>query len=337
LFLHFFGEMMRRKLIVSVGLLAVAAVSSFSALAQSSTTAYPTKPIKLIVPTAAGGGYDNIGRLMAEKLGTELGNQWVVENRTGAGTVVGTQAAARAPADGYTLVVGGLANIAFNPGLYEKLPYNPSTDLVPIALVGSFSYTLVGNKDIAQNSLRELIDFARANPGKLTIAHGGVGTGQHVAAALLKSLAKIDILEVPYKGAQAAYTDLLGGRVDLFFDNTTTVRPFVDTARAKALATSSSSREALLPQVSTGQEAGLPGLVLESWIGLFAPANTPPANIEKLRVAVANVMLNTDIRKRLEATGVRTFSMNARETERFVKSETDKWTQFLRQAGIKAE
>jgi tripartite-type tricarboxylate transporter receptor subunit TctC len=169
------------------------------------------------------------------------------------------------------------------------------------------------------------------------VAHGGVGTGQHVAAALLKSLAKIDILEVPYKGAQAAYTDLLGGRVDLFFDNTSTVRPFVDTGRTKAVVTSSSARESLLPQVPTGQEAGLPGLVLESWIGLFAPANTPPAAIDKLRAAVSNVMQTTDIRKRLEGSGVRPLSMNAKDTEKFVKNETEKWTQFLRQAGIKAE
>jgi tripartite-type tricarboxylate transporter receptor subunit TctC len=321
---------------VLLGLATMGSVG-LTALAQTPPSAFPNKPIKLIVPTAAGGGYDNIGRLLAEKLGTELGNSWVVENRTGAGTVVGTQAAARAAPDGYTLLVGGLANIAFNPGLYEKLPYNPSTDFIPIALVGSFSYTLVSNKDFAHNSLKEVIDFARANPGKLTVAHGGVGTGQHVGAALLKSLAKVDMLEVPYKGAQAAYTDLLGGRVDLFFDNTSTVRPFVDAGRTKAIVTSSSARESLLPQVPTGQEAGLPGLVLESWIGLFAPANTPPAAIEKLRVAVSSVMQTTDIRKRLEGSGVRPLTMNAKDTERFVKTETEKWTQFLRQAGIKAE
>jgi tripartite-type tricarboxylate transporter receptor subunit TctC len=316
----------------------VLGIGLFSSTSFGQATApYPNRPIKLIVPTAAGGGYDNIGRLVAEKLGVELNSPWVVENRTGAGTVVGTQAAARSPADGYTLLVGGLANIAFNPGLYEKLSYNPSTDLVPVALVGSFSYTLVGGKDFAHNSLKDLIDFAKLNPGKLTIAHGGVGTGQHVAAALLKSLAKIDLVEVPYKGSQAAYTDLLGGRIDLFFDNTSTVRPFTESGRAKAIVTSSAARETLLPQVPTGQEAGLTGLVLESWIGLFAPANTPVVAIEKLRTALASVMQNSDIRKRLEASGVRPISMNAKDTERFVKTETEKWTQFLRQAGIKAE
>ncbi len=298
---------------------------------------YPAKAIKVIVPSAPGGGYDTIGRLLSDRLAAELGQPFVVENRTGSGSVVGTQAVAIAPADGYTLLMGGMANIAFNPGLYDKLPYNPVTDFVPVALVGSFSYTLVGRKDLPQSTLREVIDFAKANPGKLTIATAGTGTGQHVAAALLKNLAKVDILEVPYKGAQPAYVDIFGGRVDLFFDNTSTVRPLVDSGRAKAIVTSSSGREPLLPQVPSAPESGLPGLVLESWIGLFAPANTPRPVIEKLRAAVAHVMQTTDLRKRLEASGVRPITMTPSETERFVKAETEKWPQFLRQAGIKAE
>ena len=313
--------------------LAAAAFACMPAMAQT----YPAKPIKVIVPTAPGGGYDAIGRLLADKLAPELGQPLVVENRTGSGTVVGTQVAAQAPADGYTLLIGGLANIAFNPGLYEKLPYKPSTDFVPVALVGTFSYTLVARKDLPQSTLREIIDFAKANPGKLTIATGGTGTGQHVAAALFTNLAKIDILEVPYKGAQAVYTDLFGGRVDLFFDNTATARPFVDGGRAKPIVTSNSGRDPQMPQVPDGREAGLPGLVLESWIGLFAPASTPQPVIEKLRTAVSKVMQNPDVLKRLETSGIRPISMTPKETERFVKAESEKWAQFLRNAGIKAE
>ncbi len=298
---------------------------------------YPVKAIRLIVPSAPGGGYDTIGRLVSDKLTAELGQPIVVENRTGSGTVVGTQAAAVAQADGYTLLMGGLANIAFNPGLYEKLPYNPVTDLVPVAIVGSFSYTLVARKDLAQSTLREIIDFAKANPGKLSIATAGVGTGQHVAAALLKNLAKIDILEVPYKGALPAYTDIFGGRVDLFFDNTSTVRPFVESGKGKAIVTSSSVRDPLVPQTPTGREAGLPNLTLESWIGVFAPANTPQPVVDKLRAAVSHVMQTTDLRKRLEASGVRPLSMTPSETDRFVRTEVEKWSRFIRQAGIKAE
>jgi tripartite-type tricarboxylate transporter receptor subunit TctC len=312
----------------------IAAAFAFGpAMAQT----YPAKPIRVIVPSAPGGGYDTIGRLLSDRLAAELGQPVVVENRSGSGTIVGTQAVATAPADGYTLLMGGLANIAFNPGLYDKLPYNSSTDFVPVALVGSFSYTLVGRKDLPQSTLREVIDFAKANPGKLTIATAGSGTGQHVAAALFKSLARVDILEVPYKGAQPAYIDIFGGRVDLFFDNTSTVRPFLEGGRVKAIVTSNSGRDPLVPQVPSGREAGLPGMVLESWIGLFAPAHTPKPVIEKLRAAVTQVMQTSDLRKRLETSGVRPITMTPGETERFVKAETEKWPQFLRQAGIKAE
>ena len=306
-----------------------AACASLPAMAQS----YPTKPIKVIVASAPGGGYDAVGRLLSDRLAPELGQPLVVENRPG---VVGNQAAAQAPPDGYTLLVGGLANMALNPGLYDKLPYK-TADFVPVALVGTFSYTLVGSKDLAQSTLREVIDFAKANPGKLTIATSGNGTGQHVAAALLKNLAKIDILEVPYKGAQPACTDLFGGRVDLFFDNTATVRPYVETGRAKPIVTSNAGRDPLMPQVPDGREAGLPGLTLESWIGLFAPAQTPQPVIEKLRAAVARAMQSPDAARRMETLGIRPLSMAPKDTERFVNAESEKWAKFLRSAGIKAQ
>ena len=314
-----------------------ALVIAMTALAGTAfAETWPSKPIRLIVPTAAGGGYDFTGRVLADKLAAELGQPIIVDNRTGAGTVMGTQAAATSPADGYTLLVGGLANMAFNPGLYDKLPYK-SEDFTPIALVGSFSYTLVARKDLPQSTLMQVIDYARANPGKLTIATAGSGTGQHVAAALLKSVAKIDLLEVPYKGAQPVYTDLFGGRIDLFFDNTSTAKPFIEGNRAKAIVTSSASRDPLLPQVPTGKEAGLGGLVLESWIGIFAPARTPAPAVERLRVAMAKVMQSPDLRHRLEGYGIRPSSMTPAQTDQLLKDEYQKWPQFLRQAGIKAE
>jgi tripartite-type tricarboxylate transporter receptor subunit TctC len=206
-----------------------------------------------------------------------------------------------------------------------------------VALVGYFTYTLVARKEFAPSSLQELIDFARKNPGKLTIATAGTGTGQHIAAVLLKQLAKADILEIAYKGAQPAYTDLLGGRVDLFFDNTTTVRPFAADGRVKPIVTSGSKRDALLPNVPTAREAGLEGLVLDSWIGLFVPAKTPRPIVEKLRGATAKTLQAPDTRKRLESNGWQVVSMMPAETETFVKTEAEKWLKFLQQAGIKAE
>lgn len=298
---------------------------------------YPSKAVRIIVASAPGGGYDFTGRLLAEHLSHELGQPFVVENRVGGGTVLGTQLAATAPADGYTLVMGGLANMAFNLAMQKDLRYDPIRDFTPVAMVGAFTYTLVGRKDLPASSMRELVDYARANPGKLTIATSGVGTGQYVSALLLKRFANVDLLVVNYKGAQPAYADLLPGRVDLFFDNTTTARPFIADGRVKAFVTSGSVRDALLPDVPTAGELSMPELVCDSWMGLFAPARTPPAIVERLRGATLQALGNADVRRRLEATGWRVISMGADETRAFVKQEAEKWPALLRQAGLKPD
>lgn len=299
--------------------------------------AYPSRPVRIIVPTTPGGGYDNLGRLVAERLSPELGVGVVVENRTGGGTLVGTQVAAAAAPDGYTLVVGGLANMALNAGLYKNPQYNPATDFVPIALVASFSYCLVARRDLPQSTLPELLAYARANPGKLNMATGGTGSGQHVAAVMLRRLGNIQMMEIPYKGAQAAYTDLVGGRVDLFFDNTTTAQPLIEAGRIKAIATSGSQRDKSLAAVPTAIEAGLAGMVLESWLGIFAPARTPPAAVSRLREAMTRVVAQPDLRKRLEDGGWRMLDQDAASTEQFVRAEAERWPTFLREAGISGE
>jgi tripartite-type tricarboxylate transporter receptor subunit TctC len=298
---------------------------------------YPSRSVHIIVPSAPGGGYDVIGRLAAESFTQQFGQPFVVENRPGAGTLIGTQAVANAAPDGYTLLIGGLANMAFNPGLHRDLRYDPVRDFAPVAMVGAFTYALVGRRDLPFATLRELVAHARANPGKLSIATSGTGTGQHVSALMLKRFAGIDLLEVSYKGAQPAYLDLLAGRVDLFFDNTTTARPFIADGRVKPYVTSGSERDALLPNVPTAAEAGLPELVLDSWIGLFAPAKAPPAVIERLRAATLKAVADPEVRRRLENTGWRIISMTPEETRAFVKREAEKWPAFLRQAGIKPE
>lgn len=320
----------RRRLLLAAG----AAVAAPAVVAQS----FPSRPIKIIVPTTPGGGYDNLGRMVAERLSPELGGIGVVvENRTGGGTLVGTQAAATAVPDGYTLVVGGLANMALNAGLYRNPQYDPATDFVPIGLVASFSYCLVARKDLPLQSLPELIAYGRANPGKLIMATGGTGSGQHVAAVMLRKLAGMNMVEVPYKGAQAAYTDLVGGRVDLFFDNTTTAQPLIEAGRVKAIATSGTRRDASLPNTPTAIESGLAGMELESWLGIFAPARTPAPVVERLRAAVANVSRQPELRKRLEGGGWRMLDMSMADTERYVRAEAERWPKFLREAGISGE
>jgi tripartite-type tricarboxylate transporter receptor subunit TctC len=298
---------------------------------------FPAKPLRIIVPQPPGGGFDTTARVLAEKLGPLLGQTVVVENRPGAGTLVGTEAAAKATADGYTLLLGGLSNIALNPGLYQKLPYDPLKDFVPVALPVSYSYTLVARKDLPQNTLKELIDFARANPDKVTYASGGNGSGQHIASAVVAHLAGVKMTHVPYKGAQAAYQDLIAGRVDLFFDITPTARGQVDGGAVKALAVSSRGRQPVHPNVPSVMETGVAQLDMESWFGLFAPAATPAPVLARLRAEMAKVMVMPDIVDRFQKGGGTAMKLGTADTEALVKREVERWTKVIREAGIKGD
>lgn len=298
---------------------------------------YPYRPIRIIAPNPPGGGFDLIARVVAQRLGEQLNQQVVVENRTGAGTLVGTEAAAKSTPDGYTLLVGGLSNIAANVGLYKKLPYDPLADFVPVGMVASYSYALVSRKDLPQKNLRELIDFAHANPGKLTYASGGVGTGQHIAAAALAHITGVKMLHVPYRGAQAAHLDLQSGRVDLFFDNAGTAKPYVDDGRVKPYAVSSAQRFAGMPSVPTVNETGVAQMDMEAWFGIFARTGTPPAVLKRLQTEMAKAIQSPDMAKRFESGGGRVLRMSAAETDGFVKSEIKKWSTLIRAAGITAE
>jgi tripartite-type tricarboxylate transporter receptor subunit TctC len=298
---------------------------------------YPSRLVRIVAPSAPGGGFDLVGRVLAQKLGEQTGQAFVVENRPGAGTLVGSQLVARAAPDGYTLLVGGLSNIALNMGLYKAPGYDSLADLTPITLVVSHSYTLVGRKDLPQGTLREVIEFARAHPGKLNIGTSGPGTGQYVIAALLIAAAGIDIQKIPYKGAQPVYQDLLAGRVDLFFDNTTTAAPYIEGGQVKPLAVSSRDRVAAMPRVPTVTETGVLELDMETWFGLFAPARTPRTVIERLRAEIDRAVQSPDVRRRLEQGSGRSLRMGPAETEAFVRSEVPRWIAQIRKAGITPE
>ena len=313
---------------------ALAAFSAFSAaLAQD----YPSRPVRIVVPSAPGGGFDLVGRVLAQKLGEQMGQAFVVENRPGAGTLLGTQLVARSAPDGYNLVVGGLSNMALNMGLYREPGYDSLADFAPVSLVVSHSYTLVARKDLPLASLAEVIAFARSSPGKLNIGTSGLGTGQYIGAAIIAALTGVDIVKVPYKGAQPVYQDLLAGRLDLFFDNTTTTQPYVDSGQVKALAVSSRVRARTLPQVPTLVETGVVDLEMETWFGLFAPARTSRTVIERLRAELDKAMLSNEVRSRLETGSGRSLRMTPAETETFVKAEVARWTSLLRRAGIEPE
>src|SRR4051812_14869006 len=310
----------------------VAALAFGPVQAQS---AYPNRPVKIIVPIAPGGSYDLVGRYIADALSRRTGQAFFVENKPGAGTVVGTQAAAQSEADGYTLLVGGLSNMAFNSALYSKLGYDPLKDFVPVALVYRFGYVMVARKDLPQTTLRDIVAAARAAPGSISVATAGVGTGQQLVAAAFMKAAGIKLLEVPYKGSPPAFADLLAGRVDLFFDSNAAGLPYVQSGQARGVAVLSSKRSALAPDVPTMSEAGVPGLDVDSWLGIFAPAKTPPEAIARLRGEIRAAL--PDLRERFEKSGGEAWDLPDDRLDGFVASEYQAWTKLIRDAGIKLD
>ena len=315
-------------------LLVVMAICALPAQAQGS---YPDKVVRIVIPQPPGGGFDFVGRVLADRMGKRMNQSFIAENKPGSGTLIGTDLVAKAPADGYTLLVGSVSNLALNPGLYPKLPYDSLKDFEPLGLAVSYSYTLMARKDLPLNSLKDVIAYAKANPKKLTYASAGNGSGQHVLAAALWHLAGADIVHVPYKGAQAAYQDLLGGRVDLFFDLSPTARVQVDAGNVKALAVSGGARNPMHPAVPTIIESGVAQLELESWFGLFAPAKTPPEVLAKLRSELMLVTAAPDVAETFRKAGGRPLSLNADETRTLVQRDAQRWTKLIRDADIKAE
>ncbi len=311
----------------------LAAILGGPALSQT----FPDHPVRIIVPQPPGGGFDLAARVIADRLGPFLGQAVIVENKPGAGTLVGTEMAARSAPDGYTLLLGGTSNMALNIGLYPKLNYDPVKDFTPVGLIVTWPFMLVSRKDLPQKTFAEVIDFARANPDKMTYASGGRGTGQHVAAAVMAYSAGVKMIHVPYSGAQAAYTDVLGGRVDLFFDNASTAMPQVRGGTVRALAVSSAKRYSVMPELPSVMESGLAKLDMETWFGLFAPAGTPAPVVAKLRDAVAKARALPDVIELFGKSGGAVNSLSPAETEAFVKLEAERWGRQVREAGIAAE
>ncbi|MFL6935721.1 MAG: Bug family tripartite tricarboxylate transporter substrate binding protein [Xanthobacteraceae bacterium] len=323
------SETVRPFAVVATLLLLLAA---FALAGTAAAQTYPDRPIKIIVPVGPAGSYDIVGRLLADQLGKRLGQNVSVENRPGAGTVIGTQAVAAAPADGYTLLVGGLANMIFNAALYKKLPYDPLKDFVPIALVFNISYTLVGSKDLPYSTAREIVAAARQNPDRLKIANVGIGSGQHIFGAVFQKLTGTKLLEVSYRGSAAAFPDVLAGRVDLFLDSTPAVLPYVKSGEVKGIAVLAPQRNPQMPEVPTMTEAGVPGLEIESWIGLFAPAGTPRATITRLQQEIAQAL--PELKPRFAASGGESMDLPPEKVDAFVKSEYDRWIKLVRETGI---
>jgi tripartite-type tricarboxylate transporter receptor subunit TctC len=291
--------------------------------------AYPDRPVRIIVPTGPASAHDLIGRLLANRLRSQLGQPFVIENRPSASMSV--EAAANAPADGYTLMVGGLGNLVFNFALYHKLPY-ALEDFAAIAIVYAFPYVMIARNDLPEMDLAEIVSYARQSPGQLTSAHGGSGSGQQIVGAAFMKLTGTTIVEVPYRTPQAAYADIVAGRIDVMFDSAAAALPYIAAHKVRGIAVLAPQRHRLLPNVPTITEAGVSGLNVESWIGLFAPAGTPPETLARLRQETR--LAAVELKEQFENSGGELMQMTPAETDRFVKSEFELWSQVIREAGI---
>jgi tripartite-type tricarboxylate transporter receptor subunit TctC len=311
----------------------VALLLSAAAQAQD----FPARPIRLIVPSGPGGGTDLLGRNVAHKLGELLRRPAVVENRPGAGSLVGTEFVARAPADGHTLLVGGIFNMVMNKALIRNLSYEPLRDFVPIGYVSAYPFVLVSRIDLPVSNLAELVKYAKDRPGKLSYGSAGIGTLQHVWGTILVKSLGMDMLHVPFKAAAAAHQEMLAGRLDIMFDNLSASKPYVQSGRLKGLAVSSAGRTHHLPDVPTIDETGLVKFEGESWFGLFAPAATPAPVVEKLRETLSAVVRDADFASRIERDGGRVLAIAPQQQRAFMEEEIERWTKLVEQYGVTAE
>ena len=297
---------------------------------------WPTRPIKLVVPFAAGGTTSILGRAMADKLAPLLGQPVVVDNRPGAGGNVGMDAVAKSEPDGYTLLMGPIG-LAINPALYSKMSFDPLRDLAPIGLYAGVPNLLVVHPSVPAQSLKELIALFKANPGKYNYASNGNGTSSHLAAEMLKSSAGVDIVHIPYKGGAPAMADLLAGQVTMLFDQMPAVLPQVKGGKVRALGVSSAQRSAAAPEVPSLAEAGLPGFDMTVWFGLLAPARTPPAVLQRVNAEMGKVLQDPEFRTFLAGLGVSPLGGSPEAFASFMQAETQRWAQVVKASGARID
>jgi tripartite-type tricarboxylate transporter receptor subunit TctC len=296
---------------------------------------YPTRPVRLIVPFPPGGSNDVVGRIVATQLGERLGKQVVVDNRGGAGGVLGTEAAANAAADGYTLLVISLAH-AVNPGLY-KLKYDPIKSFVPIAMLGSGVNVLCVHPSVAANTVQELIALARQKPGELNYASAGPGSFQHMGSELFRLMAGVDIVHVPFKGGGPAMIDVVGGHTQILLSSLIQTMPHIRSGKLRALGTGGAKRSPILPDVPTIAEAGVPGYEMANWWGIVAPAGTPPGIVDKLAKEIGLVLSSPETQKVFSTEGAEVAQKTGAEFGRFIEAEFAKWQRVVKEAKIKAD
>jgi tripartite-type tricarboxylate transporter receptor subunit TctC len=303
-----------------------------AALAQD----YPNKPVRFIVPYAPGGSSDVLARTLGQKLAESMGQQFVVDNRPGAGSMVGTDVAAKSAPDGYTIILSDMPH-AINPSINAKVPYDPVADFSPVTVIGVSPMFLFSNPNAEAKSLKELIALAKAQPGKIAFASGGNGATTHLVAELLQAHAGIKLIHVPYKGAGPAIADVAAGQVPIAFTSMATAAALMKANRLRVLAVTSPKRLAAFPDVPTFTESGLPALTFEHWWGVMAPARTPPAIVAKLNAELIKALGAPDVRERFAALAVEPRTTTPEQFRTLIQSDLGRWAKVVRDAGIKAE
>jgi tripartite-type tricarboxylate transporter receptor subunit TctC len=316
--------------------LAIVALS-LNAAPISAAEAYPTRPIRLIIPFGPGASNDIVARIIAPRMSEGLGQAVVVDNRTGAGGIVAAELVAQAQPDGHTALMGSPGPLVVNPLLMPKLSYNPQRDFAPVTLVSIVPGVLVVHPAMPVKSVSELVALARGKPGQLNYASTGQGSVPHLSGELFKMLAKVDLVHVPYKGSAAAIADLLGGQINVFFDNVASALPFVKSGKLRGLAITTAKRSDQLPNLPTMIEAGVAGYESNSWNGIVMPAKTPKAVIDRFYAELVKALQVPDVRDRIAGVGAEVSGIAPTEFTKFMQRETQKWGRVVKEAGIKAE
>ena len=332
---------MQRRTLINTALAALAATTGFSTVPAFAQGNWPTgKPITYMVPFAAGGTTDVLGRLIGQKLGTALGTTIVVDNKPGAGGSVGSEVASRAAPDGYTLVGGTVSSHAINVSLYPKIGYDPIKSFEPVTLIGTNPLVLVVNQASPYKTLKDVLEASKAKNGGLSSASAGTGTSQHLSLELLAFRSGVKFTHVPYKGSGPAIQDVIGGQVDMMFDTSVVAAPHVQSGKLRAIAVTSASRLASMPDVPTVAESGLPGLAnfeVLSWQAIFAPAGTPAPIVDRLHKEIARILAEPEMQGKLKGFGMEPATMTTAQIAAFQRAEVAKWAQVIKAANIKAE
>lgn len=318
--------MKRRNVLMAV--LAVGAAQTLNA------QTFPSRPVRMIVPYSPGGGTDNVGRLMCDELQRALQQSFIVDNRVGANGRIGTDLVAKSAPDGYTLLLGGIGPLTIAPHL-EHVPYDPDKDFSPITLIGTADSILIVNPSVPAENLPELLEYLRRSGGKANYGSSGLGGPFHMAGELLKTMAKVEMTHVPYKGDGAALIDLMGGAIQLMFTSVSAGLPHVKAGKVRIVASAGERRTPLFPDIKTIAEQGLPGFSADSWVGVFGPAGMPARTVEVLHSAMARILADEPVKQKLMAQGITPVGSGPSELKRFVKSEYDKWGQVIRERGLK--